>query len=115
MWGKLAAIFGDAPVLFFAVVIGVALTFRVTVGWVRDAQTPPVVAPTFATGSDVKLEADRDAKPMPSPTVSPTTTATTTLNAEVGAAASVQPIGSPRPVRVAPKPRGHGRRPAIRE
>jgi hypothetical protein len=47
---RFLAIFADAPVVFFAVVIGVALTFRFAVGAVRDAAVPEPVAPTFATG-----------------------------------------------------------------
>ena len=57
MKARAFAVFADAPILFFAVVIGVALTFRVAVGVVRDAKTPPVVAPTFVTGPEPGLEA----------------------------------------------------------
>jgi hypothetical protein len=98
------AVFADTPLLFFAVVIGVALTFRITVGVVRDARAVPVVVPSFATGpepglveADTKAAAAKAATPVPS--------------VEVGAAAKVQPFGTPAPARVAPKPRGHGRKP----
>ncbi|HSO34182.1 MAG TPA: hypothetical protein VLT33_16720 [Labilithrix sp.] len=94
-------LFGETPFLFFGVVLGVALLFRVGVGLARDAATPAAVAPTFVTtGPEPGLAAA--AAPSPSTTSTPAT-------AEVGAAAKVQPIGSP--VRVPPKPRGHGRRP----
>lgn len=96
---RLVAVFADTPIMFFAVVIGVALTFRVAVGAVRDAAIPEPVAPTFATGPLVT---------RPEPSVTPLPAAVT---AEVGAAAKVQPIGTPTPARVSPKPRGHGRRP----
>jgi hypothetical protein len=107
---KLFAIFADAPIVFFGVVIGVALTFRVAVGWARDAAATPETAPTFVTGAEraepkpatsaepPKLAADPDAKP----------------SVEIGAAAKVQPIGMPAPARVAPRPRGHGPRRAPR-
>jgi hypothetical protein len=95
MRGRLLAIFADTPVVFFAVVIGVALTFRITVGAVRDASAPKDVAPTFVTGAEPAL-------------------ASAVAKAEVGAAGDVQPLGGPLPARVAPKPRGHGRRPVLR-
>jgi hypothetical protein len=112
MWHRVVSLLGDAPLVFFAVVIGVALVFRITVGWVRDAATPPDVAPTFATSASASTAAKADApaaKPEPRP--APSATATTTLDAEVGAAASVQPLGSPRPAWTAPRPRPRGRRP----
>jgi hypothetical protein len=98
------AIFADTPVGFFAVVIGVALTFRVGAGLAREAKAPPEVAPTFVTGPEPGLAAgaataSASAAPAPVPSV------------EVGAAARVQPFGTPQPARVAPKPRGHGRKP----
>jgi hypothetical protein len=94
---KAAAIVADAPILFFAVVFGVAFAFRVGVGWMREAATPPVVAPTFVTGAGPT----NDPKPVPA----------ARLEAEVGAAASVQPIGATKPARVAPKTRGLARKP----
>lgn len=110
MWVRFRGLFGDAPVLFFAVVIGVALTFRVVVGAIRDASLAPEVAEAFATGAEPGLaeanaKADADAK------ASADAKAKADANAigEVGALAKVQPIGMP--ARVAPKVRGHGRRP----
>jgi hypothetical protein len=108
---KLFAIFADAPIVFFGVVIAVALTFRVAVGVARDAATPVETAPPFVTGAEPKkaekpeppkLEADPEAKPV-APSV------------EIGASArgetaKVQPLGIPAPARVPPRPRGHGRR-----
>lgn len=113
MWLRLRAVFGEAPFLFFGVVVGVALAFRVGAGWAREAAAPPVVAPTFVvTGPEPGLasgfvppERPAGAGTSTSPRVPPSTTA------EVGAAAKVQPIGLPSPPRVAPRPRGHGRRP----
>jgi hypothetical protein len=103
---RLLAVFADTPMVFFAVVIGVALVFRVAVGAVRDAAISEPVAPTFATGPIVT-------GPEPGLTsASASTSASTVLpaaTAEVGAAAKVQPIGAPSPARVPPKPRGHGR------
>lgn len=106
---RVLAVFADAPIVFFAVVIGVALTFRIAVGVIRDAAVPEPVAPTFATGPIVTgpepglasaSTSTSDASPLP----------TMTATAEVGVAAKVQPIGAPTPARVPPKPRGHGRR-----
>jgi hypothetical protein len=108
MWHRVVSLLGDAPLVFFAVVIGVALTFRITLGWVRDAATPPDVAPTFATGASAAAKAEAPAAreaPRPAPS------ATTALDAEVGAAATVQPLGAPRPAWTAPRPRPRGRRP----
>lgn len=96
--------FADAPILFFAVVIGVALTFRVAVGVVRDAAHPEPVAPTFATTSAIVPVVTGPEPGFASGTGSVTASAPSST-AEVGAVAKVQPIGSP------PKPRGHGRRP----
>jgi hypothetical protein len=102
------AVFGDAPMLFFAVVIGVAFTFRVVVGVVRDAKVPPVVAPTFATGPEPGLPSMAEqAEPAKAAAAAPASAP----SVEVGAAARVQPFGSPPPARVAPKPRGRGRKP----
>ena len=97
MKARIFAVFADTPFVFFAVVIGVALTFRLGVGVVRDATKPPVVAPSFATGPEPGLAEAEPAAPTPS--------------VEVGAAARVQPFGAPAPARVTPKPRGHGRKP----
>ncbi|MDB5217014.1 MAG: hypothetical protein JWO86_4941 [Myxococcaceae bacterium] len=104
---RVLAVFADAPIVFFAVVIGVALTFRIAVGAIRDAAVPEPVAPTFATGPIVTgpepglaSASTSDASRLP----------TTAATAEVGVAAKVQPIGAPTPARVPPKPRGHGRR-----
>jgi hypothetical protein len=85
---RVVAIFADAPIVFFAIVIGVAMTFRVAVGWARQASTPLVVAPTFVTGPEPGL-----------------------AEANANANANVQPLGAPPPARVAPRPRGHGHRP----
>jgi hypothetical protein len=106
---RFVALFAHTPVVFFAVVIGVALTFRVVVGAAREAAKPEVVAPTFVTGPEPGL-ARMGTEPTSSSS-SATATTTTTANAEVGAAAKVQPLGMPSPARVAPRPRGHGRRP----
>ena len=108
MWVRLRGVFGDAPVLFFAVVIGVALTFRVAVGAIRDASIAPEVAPTFATGPEPGL-AEANAKAEAEAKASAKADANANAIGEVGAAAKVQPIGMP--ARVAPKVRGHGRRP----
>ena len=107
MGARFLAIFGDAPILFFGVVLGVALIFRVGVGVVRDAATPDVVAPTFTTTTAEQGVTQPIADPEARPT--PTSTSSAAVKGEVGAAAKVQPIGAP--ARVAPKPRGHGRRP----
>ncbi len=108
MWVRFRGLFGDAPVLFFAVVIGVALTFRVAVGAIRDASLAPEVAEAFATGAEPGLaEAEAEAKAKAGADAK----AKADANAigEIGAVAKVQPIGMP--ARVAPKVRGHGRRP----
>ena len=93
MGGRIRQLFGETPFLFFGVVLGVALLFRVGVGGAREAAQPDPVAPTFVST-------------QPEPGLAPTSTA------EVGAAARVQPIGTP--ARVPPKTRGHGRRPPLR-
>jgi hypothetical protein len=107
MWMRFRAIFADAPVVFFAVVIGVALTFRVAVGVARDASTPVDVAPVFVTTAPEPGLASASA--TATATSSPSTAPSSSAIGEVGAAAKVQPIGMP--ARVAPKTRGHGRRP----
>jgi hypothetical protein len=102
---RFLALFADAPIVFFAVVIGVALTFRIAVGAVRDAAHPEPVAPTFATDAPLVTG--------PEPGLASGTASVTGAGAaEVGAAAKIQPIGTPTPGRLAPKPRGHGARPS---
>lgn len=44
MYARLAAVFADTPLLFFAVVIGVALAFRVGVGLARAEADPSAAA-----------------------------------------------------------------------
>lgn len=120
MGARFVSIFRDAPVLFFGVVIGVALVFRLGVGSAREAMRPDssTDAPAFTTstaagpsasaGAKPSFAADPDAKPI-----------SEVRKAEIGAAGQVQPLGAephddrraPTPARVAPKPRGHGRRP----
>jgi len=112
MKARAFAVFADTPIVFFAVVIGVALTFRVIVGVVREAKVVPVIAPTFVTGPEPGL-AGATAKAEAAPRTA-ASTPTPTPSVEVGAAARVQPFGTPgtpQPARFAPKPRGHGRKP----
>jgi hypothetical protein len=118
---RLLAIFADMPVLFFAVVIGVALTFRFTVGAIRDASAPKDVAPTFVTGAEPGLataraeaDAQAEARATADADARAKASASAVAKAEVGAAGKVQPLGGPLPAHVAPKPRGHGRRPVVR-
>jgi hypothetical protein len=101
MWMRARHLFDATPVLFFGVVIGVALAFRLAVGWGHALATPEVVAPTWPVANVTG----------PEPGIAPTPSPSPSTTAEVGAAAKVQPIGLPSPPRVAPKPRGHGRRP----
>ena len=51
MKARALGVFADTPVVFLAVVIGVAVVFRLGVGVVREAKAPPVDAPS-ATGPD---------------------------------------------------------------
>lgn len=113
MWARLRAVFGEAPFLFFGVVVGVAFAFRVGAGWAREAAAPPVVAPTFVTtGPEPGIASGFVAPQRPAAAgVSLGDGVAPSATAEVGAAAKVQPLGMPSPPRVAPKPRGHGRRP----
>lgn len=90
---KVVGTFRDAPYVFFAVVIGVALSFRIAIGWVKEASTPPEVAPTFTT-TPVVHEPAAGAAP-----------------AETARSKPSEPVdGRPSGVRASPKPRGHGRR-----
>ena len=57
MKARAFGVFAETPVTFFAVVIGLAVVFRLGVGVVREAKTPPVVAPTFVTGPEPGLPA----------------------------------------------------------
>lgn len=107
MGGRIRQLFGETPFLFFGVVLGVALLFRVGVGGAREAAQPDPAAPTF-----VSTQPEPGLAPTPSAPATPTASPGTTSTAEVGAAARVQPIGTP--ARVPPKTRGHGRRPPLR-
>ena len=97
MGGRIRQVFGETPFLFFGVVIAVAVVFRIGVGVAREAARPDVQAPIFVS-----------TQPEPGLSASAPSTSTSAA-AEVGAAARVQPIGTP--VQVPPKTRGHGRRP----
>jgi hypothetical protein len=95
MKGRFLALFEHAPVLFFAVVIGVALTFRVSIDAVRDLVKPEESVPVFVSGPEPGLpsmKTDAEARAAASATALP--------GAEVGAAAKVQPLGSSPPARV---------------
>ena len=94
--GRVREIFAETPLLFFGVVLGVAILFRVGVGVAHEATQPDVVAPTFVS-TQPEPGVARSAAPAPS--------ASTT--AEVGTARRLQPSGSPVP----PKTRAHGRTP----
>jgi len=127
----------DAPILFIGIVIGVALLFRVAVGAAREATSPPVEAPTFTTTSSSSPEATATPATAAASTSSPasaaaaaatgTATATgtsigtaTAVGAATATGASRRGIPmardpdardlAPAPPRVAPRPRGHGRR-----
>lgn len=111
MGARFLAIFADTPLLFFGVVIGVALVFRLGVGVAREAARPDVVAPTFVTGAEPRPAASGGIGLHADPSASGVAPSSATSAAEVGAAAKVQPLGMPSPARVAPRPRGHGWRP----
>ncbi len=95
---RLAAMFAEMPVLFFAVVIGVALTFRVAIGYARSAATED---PTAATPSHETVPAPTTAvtfAPDPAVTAQPAPPAT-------GTAAASKADRPPRKPRRAPAPR----------
>jgi len=104
--GRVREILAETPLLFFGVVLGVALLFRVGVGVAHEATQPEVVAPTF-----VSTQPERGVAQSVATAPSASTTA------EVGAPEGpgtegapgrrVQPSGS----RGAPKTRAHGRTP----
>lgn len=106
MGARFVAVFADTPVFFFAVVIGVALVFRVGISAVREASTPPVVAPTFVTGAEPGLaeramaaraaQAAAEAKAAKDAREQAEASAAASA-VEVGAAARVQPIGRSAP------------------
>jgi hypothetical protein len=57
---RFVALWADAPVVFFAVVVGVALTFRVAIGWARGERTAePEVEPAVAAAPPSQ-RAERD-------------------------------------------------------
>ena len=105
---RVFAVFADTPFLFFAVVIGVALAFRLGVGVVREAKAIPVVVEAVASGPEPALAVRDGAAPRSSASAGAPAIA---ASVEVGAAARVQPFGSPPPARLGPRPRGHGRKP----
>lgn len=61
---------GDAPVVFFAVVIGVALTFRVAIGWARAATGDEPSA--GATAAAATARGARSATAAPTATIAVT-------------------------------------------
>jgi hypothetical protein len=78
---RMAALFADLPIVFLAVVLGVALTFRVAIGWAKEGATPeppavsalaaPTVAPAATTGTaarPVVMAADPQATALPAGT-----------------------------------------------
>lgn len=81
-FARLKGVFSDTPILFFAVVVGVALTFRVAVGWARSTPPAEVQAPHFTTtpradapnaeeGATPPAAAPRDSAPLARPTAAP--------------------------------------------
>jgi hypothetical protein len=71
---RFAAVWADMPVVFFAVVVGVALTFRVAIGWARgEREAEPAVEPAFAAAAPAASHARAPAAPRfePDPAAGP--------------------------------------------
>lgn len=99
MGWRVRDMFAGTPYLFFAVVIGVAVFFRLGIGVLRANTTPEPEVPVFASTEPAPAASAKNdiapANDAPSPAVTSTTTA--------------KP-GAPAPARGTPRPRGHGRR-----
>jgi hypothetical protein len=98
MGWRLRDTFAGTPYVFFAVVIGVAVFFRLGIGVLRSSTTPEPEVPVFASTEPAPTAAAKNdiapANDAPAPAVTSTT---------------AKP-GSPAPARGTPRPRGHGRR-----
>jgi hypothetical protein len=102
MGWRLCETFAGTPYVFFAVVIGVAVFFRLGIGVLKSSATPEPEVPVFAsTEAAPSASAKKDIAPAndsPAPGVT--------------GAATAKPGSGPAPARATPRPRGHGRRPA---
>jgi hypothetical protein len=77
---RLRRFLSEAPVFFIAVVIGVALTFKVAIGWAKSASaTDPEKDPTVATTAQPAAEASAGKTATPIVTAEPRPAATATV------------------------------------
>jgi hypothetical protein len=73
---RVAGVFSQAPLLFFAVVIGVAVMFKIGIGWMQSGVTAEPETPSVAKTShedpraaaSVSFQADPAAQPLPATT-----------------------------------------------
>jgi hypothetical protein len=109
----------DLPLVFFGVVLGVALIFRLGVGLARETVATAGPIPT-ATSREVTRGAELQADPRAGGPLPDRPEAAAGAAADVGGTARVQaaralPTLPGAPVRIPPRPRGHGHRPSPRE
>ncbi|MBS2014899.1 MAG: hypothetical protein JST00_18560 [Deltaproteobacteria bacterium] len=98
---RLTGTFADTPYVFFAVVIGVALVFRLGVDVLRSSTTPPPEVPVFAS-TEASATPPAPVKRDIAPADDAPASASTSANGGKAAA--------PLPGRAPARPRGHGRR-----
>jgi hypothetical protein len=105
---RIFARFEGAPLFFFAVVIGIALTFRVAIGWARSASDQPVAEPIAAKTAEPRVSRSAGDGPRPDDVAPVTATpgaGTTVMPADTISSDPRAPGGIPKR-----KPRTHGRR-----
>ena len=109
MGGRVRNTFADTPYLFFVVVIGVALTFRLGIGALRSSSTAEPEAPVFASTEAATAPSARSGNAIAPANDSPTAGSSPSTNAGTNAVTNTA-AGGPSPARTTPRPRGHGRR-----
>lgn len=106
---RIAAFFGDAPLLFIGIVLGIAVVFRVGLDAVRPASAEPASETAEAAAPAAVHEAPR----APTAPASPPAPPAGEPGAERTSASASAPADARRSTRGAPhrrKPRTHGRR-----
>lgn len=91
--------FAGTPYLFFGVVLGVAVLFRLGIGVLKSSTTPEPEVPVFASTEPATSAPGKNDIAPANDAPAPALTATATSKP-----------GGPGPARNAPRPRGHGRR-----
>lgn len=112
---RITAFFGDAPLLFIGIVLGIAVVFRVGLDAARPASAEPASAEPASAGARAAAPATvvHEVTRVPTAPASPTAPPAGAPGAERASASTSAPGDARRSTRGAPHrrtPRTHGRR-----